>query len=168
MTPQQFIGLAVRLFAVWLVVSAVQAFSVGSAMSAQSGPEFSSLPYVVAGLYLLAALPLWFFPMSVAHKLLPRTSSQDTMRLPARDAITIGCAILGLWVIVMQALPSLSWYAVLAAFWLASGEPISSMEQSRHVELITGLVSLVVGLLLVTKAARIGAFILSRQQPPEQ
>jgi hypothetical protein len=160
MTPQQLVGVACRLFAIWLGITALQAVGIAQAMMAQDRSGTLPLPYFLAGMYLAAGIVLWLFPMWVAHRLIPRTQFQDKLRLPARDAVMVGCVILGLWVLVVRAIPSLSWYISIAAFWLANGQPLTTMDSSRHLELVNGLVNLIVGWLLVAKYDRIGRLIL--------
>lgn len=170
MTPQQLVGLAARLFAIWLCVTAVQAVGIGQAMMAQDRSGAFPLPYVFAGLYLAAGIVLWIFPLWIAHRLIPRTKFEDQLRLPVRDAVMVGCVILGLGLLVVRAIPALSWYISIAAFWLANGQPLTTMEPARHLELVNGLVNLVVGWLLIAKYDRIGQLILpgSEQDQPDR
>ena len=82
MTPQQIVGVAARLVAIWLAILAFQAIGIGQAMLSQRG-QSTSVPYFIAALYLGVGLFLWFFPMFVAHKLVPRAKFENTLRLPA-------------------------------------------------------------------------------------
>lgn len=153
MTPQQVVGVAARLFAVWLAINAVQSVAIAQALAAQGNQRAMTwLPYVFAGLYLLGAAFLWFFPMAVAHRLVPRTRFEDRITLPAQQAATVGCVIVGLLVIVFRALPSLSAYVSVAAFWIANGAPLSSLPAERHLDGLSGAIQLLVGVLLVAKA----------------
>ncbi|MBX9660292.1 MAG: hypothetical protein K2X00_17170 [Nitrospiraceae bacterium] len=166
MTPQQFIGFGVRLFAIWLAISASRLLILSTAIPAQSDSMPTLLPYLLAALYFVAAVLLWFFPMVVAHRLLPRTSYSDALTLPSRDALMVGCILLGIWLILVDALPAVSWYAIVAALWLSSGQPVTSMEGSAHIKLFVGATSLVAGALLVTKAAAIVNAILRKRNGP--
>ena len=62
MTPQQIIGLAVRLFAVWLAVTSVPYFVAIPSAIASSTVESGNallLSYALAIAYLAAAVILW-------------------------------------------------------------------------------------------------------------
>src|SRR5690606_9202189 len=107
------------------------------------------LPYAVPGIYWLAAVALWFFPMSIAHRLLPRTRFDDRMSLPVRQVLVLACVVLGLVVVLLRALPVLVAWLAEAVLWIAIGEPLSSMDPARHADLWAGLLQLAVGLAFV-------------------
>jgi len=159
MTPQQIVGLAARLLAVWLALTSLSYFIFAISMAVTqdsrsvSGQDiFLARHLVMAVLHLGGALALWFFPMTIAHKLIPRTKFQDTLRLPARQAVAAACVILGLVVIVLNALPSVSSYLALAAFYIAHGEQLSTMTASQHTNGLAALIQLAAGLFLIVKA----------------
>ena len=161
MTAQQVVGLAARLVAIWLAITSVQAFGMAAAMRAQPGAESTPVPYVVAALLLLAAVLLWLFPMVVAHKLIPRTRSDDVLRVPAGEIVMIACVVLGLWVLVGRAIPAVAYYVSVAAIWVKNGQPITTLDQSQHIGFVVALVQLAIALFLVLRARRIAAYILT-------
>jgi hypothetical protein len=152
MTPQQVVGLAARLFSIWLAIGAFQALVMAKAILSSGGDAAAWVPYAIAAMYLAGALILWCFPTSIAHKLVPRTRFEDKLQLPAPQVIVVACVVLGLLVIVLRALPPLASYASIAALWIASGQPLSTLEGSRHIDAFVGLVQLTAGALLVAKA----------------
>ena len=101
MTPQQVVGMAVRLFAIWLVVIAFQLYGLARA-TVYMAPDKTSASMIYGGvvLALILAVVLWLFPMLVAHKIVPRTHHTNTLRMPAREATAAASAILGLWVLI--------------------------------------------------------------------
>src|SRR6266540_5724837 len=115
MTPQQVVGLFVRLLAVWLAVSGVQVIGIGLALDAQKTQEHTLVPYVISAVLFVVALALWFFPMVVAHKLVPRTHFDNVLRIPAEEVAVVACVVLGLWVLVARALPPLTQYFSVVA-----------------------------------------------------
>ena len=114
MTPQQFVGMAVRLFALWLVFSGIQMVATGINANNQPGLEATSAYFIWAAVIFLLALGLWFFPMVVAHKLVPRTKFENVLRVPASQATAVACVILGLWLFVEHVVPALAYYSSLA------------------------------------------------------
>jgi hypothetical protein len=100
MTPQQIVGMAVKLFAIWLVVMAFQVLAAGLAMRNQIGEAASFLPYLLPALPLVVAVLLWLFPMTVADKLVPRVRDTNTVRAPARELTAVASVIIGLWVLI--------------------------------------------------------------------
>ena len=79
MTSAQIVGLGVRLFAIWLVVSVLRhvpgmwRFNVSGAAAGDSATNVVIVAVTVIMLALAAGL--WFFPLAVANKLIPRSSN---------------------------------------------------------------------------------------------
>ncbi|AUH50766.1 hypothetical protein CXB49_08100 [Chromobacterium sp. ATCC 53434] len=103
--------MAARLFALWLIMIALQGLSMAVALAKQySGGEGAAMFYVMPLLPLLLAAFLWSCPMFVAQKLLPRTDGANTLSVPGRELLAAGVAILGIWTL-LRVLPPL--FAVL-------------------------------------------------------
>jgi hypothetical protein len=149
-TAHQVIATAVRLFAIWLLVLAIQAIGIAQALILQAEMP-TSLPYFFAACYLVAAVLLWAFPMLVATRLVPRTKFEGSLGLPAQHVVVVACVVMGLWVIVSRALPSLLSYLALAAAWVGSGQTLSTLGSGRHLEGLVALVMLAVGVSLVLR-----------------
>lgn len=153
MTPQQIVGTASRLFAIWLAITAFQAAAIASALKEGSGdPSVVWVPYLVGGFYLIGAVLCWFFPMAIAHKLVPRTKFDDVLQVPAKQALMVACVVIGLTVIAFRALAPVMGYLSVCALWIGNGQPISTMEPGRHVDGAIGFAQLILGGLLITKA----------------
>lgn len=104
MSPHQTIAVAVRLFALWLGVYTVRSTSalfLGGGATIYSKPLDSkglAISGIIGILTLLMAIVLWFFPLTVAKKLL----SPSAAAAPAetRDSwLAMGCALIGLWLL---------------------------------------------------------------------
>lgn len=152
MTPQQIVGLAARLFAIWLVIIALPAVTFSQILHSEGNQASAPVPYFIASLYLGTALVLWFFPMFVAHTLVPRTRFEETLRLPSQQVVVVACVVLGLFVVVIRALPAISVYFSVAAYWIARGERLSVLEARHHIDGLVGFTQLAAGMLLMTKA----------------
>jgi len=166
-TPQQLIGLFVRLLAVWLAVSGVQVIGIGLALDAQQMQEHTLVPYVISTVLFVVALVLWFFPMVVAHKLVPRTHFDNVLRIPAEEVAVVACVVLGLWVFVARALPPLTQYFSVVALLIKNNQPIFSIGDGYFARLVEGLVELAVASLLTFKARAIATYFLVRRSTEE-
>jgi len=83
---------------------------------------------------------------------------------PASEALVVACVILGLWVLVVRAVPAIAYYATVAIYWSRNGQTVSSLDPSLHFGFVLGLVQLVMALFLVFKARDISAFIVLKHQ----
>ncbi len=107
MSREDWIAIASRLFAVFLLVMVARSFPSAIALISQDEPKPSmALVAMVLGASLLACAVLWFFPLTIARKLLP------VMKEPRSDspmgesvALSVGLTLIGIWVLA-SALPN--------------------------------------------------------------
>lgn len=162
MTPQQAVGLASRLFAVWLALASFQSWLVARAVQNKGIVDAAWLAYSVPAIYWLAAVVLWFYPLSIAHRLVPRTRFEDRITLPVRQVVLVACIVLGLCVVLVRALPLLAGYLSWAILWIGAGYQLSAAEVHRHLDLLEGAMQLAVGLVFVLKAQAVTEHVLPR------
>lgn len=167
MTPHQVIGVSVRLFSIWLVLFSLQTVTTAFALDLRPNSGDTVSMYLFAGLYVIAAIILWWFPMTVAQRLLPRTKYDDVLRIPAQQVTVSATVVLGLWVLATRAIPAISYYVTLAAYWSRSGQTVSSLPLAQHAAFAVGIVELVVALALMFKAPDISVFILKKHKDSE-
>jgi hypothetical protein len=108
----QIVGVAIRLFAIWLGTWGLRAllpFSIYNQAGVTTEARFYTLGVSVA--MFLVALGLWLFPLSVANKLIPGSASADYPTLSAELLQRTGASLLGLWVL-SNAVPE-SAYAII-------------------------------------------------------
>lgn len=150
MTPQQIVGMAVRLFSIWLVIVAFQTVGIATAMNQQFQNPASLAMYAMPAIPLLFAIGLWMFPMSIAHKLVPKTHDTDVMKMPARDAVAAASAIIGIWVLVIS-VPQV--IAAFGIFLQGVDNPMFSAYFSfdRKLSLFAVLAQALFGLYLVSR-----------------
>ncbi len=168
MTPQQIVGLCVRLFAVWLVVSGLQMIGYGFALEAQPNQEPTLVPFGIAAVLFIVALALWFFPMVVAHKLIPRTHFENVLRVSAPESAVVACVVLGLWLFAARALPALAQYFSIAALLLKNHQPLSEAGVWNLARLVEGVIELIVALVFTLKARVVVTYLLALRPVKEE
>ena len=166
MTPQQLVGLGVRLFALWLGLSSVTYLV--SALSVPDRPEMAGTA-ALAGLMgaggLLVGLVLWFVPMLVAHKLLPRTQHDNHLSFRAHELARVGCSLLGLWLFA-KALPPLVWFLLRAFLVVDSGPAFSALSQETKLEVGVGLFEALFAVILMLKSGAFARLVAPPEAPP--
>lgn len=107
MSPHQIIAVAVRLFAIWIVIYVVRELPVFYFEGSKQGdPYVLTVTIAIALVSLVGFLVLWFFPRTIAQGLL---SSSNTESIPPASQdmwLAMGCGLLGLWML-SSALPGL-------------------------------------------------------------
>lgn len=78
-------------------------------MSSSNLADQAPISYLVGALALLLAIFLWFFPMAIAHRILPRTKFDNHLSLQTFEAARVGCSLIGLWFAISVA-PGLIWF----------------------------------------------------------
>lgn len=168
MTPPQIVGLAVRLFSVWLAFVAIQFIGNGMSVNSQPGIEPSNVSFISAAFVFGLAVTLWFFPMVVAHKLIPRTQFDNVLRVPANEAAMVACVVLGLWLFTVRILPSLGYYLSLAALINANGTPVAKSAEFTVTRLGPLAIELAVAAILCFKAHAISRFFTTERTLPKE
>jgi hypothetical protein len=121
MTNAQIVGLGVRLFAVWLIVYVSR---LGPGLWTFNQRQDDTIGIIVVAIVLslmfLIAVLLWVFPLTVASKLIPRSSLAQSTSLPIEELQRCGFLLLGLWVL-SSAIPSFIRYGFLLYHSLRPG-----------------------------------------------
>ncbi|MFI5445406.1 hypothetical protein [Polaromonas sp. UC242_47] len=167
MTPQQIVGLAVRLFSIWLVFLALQVIGYGSEVNSQPGLGSTNAHYLVSGVVILLAIFLWFCPMLVAHKLVPKTKFDNVLRVPAHEAVVVACIVFGLGLFLAKVLPALAFYIPLFVVIVRDKQSIENAEQFHFMRVAPIVIQLAVAMLLVFKAHAISKFLLTPKEQQE-
>ena len=159
MTPQQFVGLSVRIFAIWLVISSFQYTSlIPFNLLANEMKKEALVSSVIGIVYLIAALIIWIFPMAVANKLIPKTHFENRFNTRPDEVASVAISILGLWKIVTT-VPALTSYLFQA--YLNAGEPslFSALDTFGKTDVFFMAIEIVIASVLLIKARRIAAII---------
>ena len=161
MTPNQFVALMVRLFALWLllIVSQIVFMTLALHPNLRDG-SWGSL--MLAAIYVVLAAVLWKFPMSVAGKIVSKAGAATPMSLDAKNAVMVAFVGFGLLVIALKALSPIASYISLLIMVAVSGQSLQLLTPNLHMDGITGIVMLLIGLLSVTKARSCANWILPK------
>ena len=165
MTPQQFIGLGVRLFAIWLILSSVAYLvAIPAQLSATPVPGSGSavvLSYAIAIAYFLGAILLWFFPMVAASRLLPRTQHENQLSFQAGELARVGCSLLGLWLFAKE-LPALTWFLFRAFLVVGTTSSFSALDPQAKLEVAVATFELAFAILLIVKAGFFASLVVPK------
>lgn len=173
MTPLQAIAVAVRLFAIWLGLSLFawvpSAWSYFRWGSEGTGSAISAAGAITAT--AATALFLWFFPVTVARKLLPGSAPEEPAPASSSDEwFLVGARLIGLWTLT-RAVPTLI-FLIAFFYWSVNphAEPISNAPTKWS--LVTPVLQAVLGLwLLFSARGLLGLLRLARRTgggiPPE-
>lgn len=145
-----WIATGIRVLAIYLVFeAAVSSFS--AMTTARSLGLENTGVYVVNLLSLFLAAILWFFPMSIAGKIVPITMEESESRYTAIDLAKVGCGLLAIYLIVDNL-----WSITLAFYFLDSGYQQNS---DAIVNLSSGILSLVSGFILLFNTRKVAVYL---------
>ncbi len=159
MTPQQLVGIAVRMFSITLAFFSIPYLSGMPTVLRSHGMDDSASASVIIGVvYLAIALFSWLFPMIISHKLVPTTTFENKFNTRPDEVATVGIAILGLWKVV-DALPDLVSYLFQTSLKAGSGSIFNALGATGKADVFFILVELMIASLFLFKAHSIGKFI---------
>jgi hypothetical protein len=162
MTPQQIVGMSVRLFAIWLALTGLPYVWAIPAALARQHIDSGLIPEFIGVVFLLVALLLWFFPMAVAHKLVPRTTFDNVLRVPALDAARVGCFIVGLW-FFLKSVPALVSFLFRAFLVAGSGSLFGTMNLEQKLDFWFFVLEVAISLFLLARNELIASWVMGRR-----
>ena len=161
MTPQQIVGLSVRLFSIWLFIFTFQINGYISALNNQAGAETVAIQYWLVGFVIVIAILLWFFPMAVAHKLIQKTQHHNTLSVPAQEAVHVACVIFALWLFLVKLLPAVAYYIPLLIFISREHQSTLDYEQFHFLKIAPFVIEFIIAMILTFKSRSISKFLLA-------
>jgi hypothetical protein len=165
MTPQQFVGLGVRLFAIWIASENVGfLLSISSTLQAGNQSDKALYAYMMGGWWLLVAILLWFFPMWIAHKLLPRTRFENRLDLHTLEVARVGCSLLGLWLLIVQ-MRAFLWYLFAGVLSMGNESFVRSLSQNERVGLAVAIVQVAFAIVLMVFSASFARLLMRTPRP---
>jgi hypothetical protein len=160
MTPQQLVGIGVRLFALWLALSSVSYLVTAPAsLQASAVPGGPTFAYAVGGAYLVGAVLVWSFPMWVAGKLIPRTSFQNHMAVQALELARVGCCLLGVWLLA-KTLPTLVWFLARAVLLAGNSSAFSALGPEARVDMAVALFEVAFAVVLTFRSSTVARLVV--------
>jgi len=164
MTPQQVFGTALRLFALWLAISSLKYLvSLPKALEQYWRGEHMDLAVGTGVMMLLMAVVIWFFPLWISHKLIPRTQFENHVSLQPLEAARVGGALIGLWFFAQSAL-SLAWYVIMFIIKNSPDSNFRQMPEDERVTLIYTIFELVLSLALILRAGDFAKLVVREKK----
>ena len=158
-TPNQFAALMLRVFALWLLLTAAQIGLLTYALDS-NGRHHAGVSYALAAIYVIGALLLWMFPLAIAARILPQSSAPRDGASKACEMASVAFVSAGLLIIALKALTPVAHYVALVSMLLISGQAERLSVPSLHIDGIVGIAMLAIGLLLIFKSRRLARHIL--------
>jgi hypothetical protein len=127
MSPHQIVAVALRLFAVWVAIDVLRTLpSFYFARESDAPGLVYSLSFFA--LTIVIVLALWFFPRTIAGKLLSPASAEREAPASPDTWLAMGCALIGLWMLT-TAVPALV-FDVFA--YSSAGSNYDETDKLRH------------------------------------
>lgn len=163
MTPQQIVGAALRITALWFAVNSVRYLLIVpiGLLTAKLGDN-AAYSYATGISFLGAAVAFWFFPMSLAHKIVPRTTFENHINIQYLEAARIGCSLVGLWIFA-NALPSLAWF-LFRSFLVSNAPAFQSLGVEEKLSIATSLFEIMFSLVLVLRSSDFARLAVRQQE----
>ncbi len=164
MTPQQFVGLGVRLFAIWLAITGLSFLvAVPFALKQTSLSYESAYTYFIAGAYLISAIFLWFFPMTIAQKLIPNTRFDNKISIHALELARVVCCLFGLW-FFSHGLIDLVWFLFRADLISSSAPALSVFTGLEKADIAVAIFKMIFSYVLILKSTTFARIATSQRR----
>lgn len=159
MSPQQIVGVAVRMFSIWLALTAIPYLSsFPTVLWSQDMNKSAWISLILGGFYLAAAMTIWLFPMVISHRLVPKSAFENRFNTRPDEVAAVGVAILGLWKTV-DAGPDLVSYLFQTHLRAGDQSIFNYLDAVGKVDVSFILVELVIAMFFLFKANDIAKII---------
>ena len=150
MTPQHFVAVGIRLFAIWLAIRSARFFTSVPVLLDSMDRDDRLLQFLLYGVvHLVIAVCLWTFPMTVARKILPSASSAVAVNFSAKELARVGCALLGLWLLVNK---FYTFSSLIGTAALDASLRITELPLESKVDLVVSLGELILAAFLIVRS----------------
>jgi hypothetical protein len=160
--PIQVVVVCLRFLAiVWLLYALNNAYGAMSYLGLQSGvPGGRWVVWIQAALQLAICGALWFFPVTIASKLLPPHSRPAEPPSPPllQEWQTLGVICIGLWAL-SRAVPDMVYWVTYMGMAFESDTPVNEFAPDQKAGFIATIAEIIVGLWLVLGAKGVAALL---------
>lgn len=163
MGARQLVALGLRLFAVWLCVSAVQFYLIMSSVRALGVGWLQSswMSILVVGIAVAVALVLWVLSGPMARGLMSGLHSGSESRFSPHQAVEVGCVLMGLWWLKGAVLPLVTlWFRALSVSADQGRSAIAWLGVEGKSAVMADLLQICIGLFFVTRPQTIAHWVL--------
>jgi hypothetical protein len=161
-TPIQIVAVCLRFLAiVWLLNALNDAYGALTYLLVQSEvPDFRWFVWAQAALQLAICCALWFFPTTIATKLLPSYARPTDSHSPPGllEWQTLGVICIGLWAL-SRAVPDLVYWGTYMGMALDGDSPVSQLSADQRAGLLATFAEIAIGLWLVLGAKGAAALL---------
>lgn len=148
MTGTQIVGLAVRLFSIWLFVYLLRNVPGMWHFNTIESDASANVAVAVTAVILLGiVVVLWLFPLTVASKLLPRDQSERKLAPPPEEVQSVGFCLLGLWIIATAVPSALYW--ILMSYHAAKPNAVLLLQPQDFGSMLSIGVQIMLGIWLL-------------------
>jgi hypothetical protein len=168
MTPQQIVAIGIRFFAVYIVFQSLEYLvTIPNSMENTNLNSKAYLAYGIGSFGVLAALFCWFFPLSIANRIVPRTRFENHLNLQAFEAVRAGGSLIGLWLFA-TALPSILWFFFSIAANAGPNQSIfGALDTESKIRIAFHVVQLVLAYVLIFKSHLFAALATEQIETPK-
>ena len=154
MSREDLVAVATRLFSIFLVVLAIR-FAFG-AVSFNQFSDLSTMSLAATGSITICTLSiavlLWYFPVTIARKLLPvMRDSGPALSASPHQVQEVAFSILGFWVLA-SAVSDATYWVSLAVFTIGSVTPGIEFDPSTKGAMLATALDIAIGFALLLGA----------------
>ena len=162
MTPLQIVALGLRLVAlIWLLYTFNHLHGLFAYVNDDSGIVIrKSVIWLFAFLQIATCAVLWFYPRTIAEKLLPSASTAEQARSPVAmvEWQTLGVICIGIWALSKAIPDAIYWMTYYSMSFGADGDAFY-LDAAQKARVASTVAELGIGLWLVFGARGFAAFL---------
>jgi hypothetical protein len=151
LSREDYVAIATRLVAIYIIFQLSVQAPMAIQYLAQGQPAGSAWPYAVAFVACLALCAfLWFFPLTVARKLLPAMKEpRSEQSISAPVGLSLGLTLIGVWIFARGLVDAVYWLTLIVRMRQLNQEMGFVWPADQTASIVTTVFELVLGAWLV-------------------
>jgi len=117
--------------------------------------------YVMGATFIVVALALWLFPMTVAHGLLAQVPPDDPLSVNSRELVGVALVVTGILLLALE-LPTLLWYIARWFLMQVNVKYITEFPLEVNAQIIVTVIQVAAGTVLIARPSQIAKWIAPR------
>lgn len=150
MSREDLVAIAIRMFAVFVFVTVLRYLPSAAALFNQEGSRSYVIGYgIVLSVSLSICAILWYFPLSIARKLLPvmREPRSETA-MNGSIALSVGLTLIGVWILA-KALPNVIYWLTIFLLTRQKNSEYFAWGNGQIAEMVFTAVELILAIWLI-------------------
>lgn len=161
MSREDFVAVGSRIFAAYLLITSTRSAPTTFRLLSQTDDTISLYLFAIEiAIVLLVVALLWFFPLTIARKLLPAMKEpRSEQAMDSSAGLSVGITLIGLWFLAGGIVDATYWLTIALRVRQETSEIPYTWSVEQKADVVSTVMQLVVALICILGSSGINQLI---------